>query len=129
MKLTAMYANSNNHFIYKYISSITKSDSPYHNRCTLEQTLPLVIKAKPDCLTSSLYNNDKDAATQFEESTTTCNCTPNTLLNDIVITTTDVHEVLVSLDQNKAMGPDGISPKILKYCADVLCQQISYLFS
>ena len=26
------------------------------------------------------------------------------------------------------MGPDGISPKVLKYCADALCQSISYLF-
>ena len=48
--------------------------------------------------------------------------------SNIVITTEDVHEALVSLDPNKAMGSDGISPKVVKYCADALCQPISYLF-
>jgi len=45
-----------------------------------------------------------------------------------MITTADGHQALCSLDPNKAIGPDGVSPKVLKYCADVLCQPIRYLF-
>ena len=69
--------------------------------------------------------NDKDL---INDSLTTTNETSGASLSDIVITAEDVHEALVSLDPNKAMGPDGISPKVLKYCADALCQPISYLF-
>jgi len=43
-------------------------------------------------------------------------CTSNAILSDAVVTVSDVYEALVSLDQNKVMGPDGISPKLLKYC-------------
>ena len=69
--------------------------------------------------------NDKDLT---NDSLTTTNETSGASLSDIVITAEDVHEALVSLDPNKVMGPDGISPKVLKYCADALCQPISYLF-
>ena len=69
--------------------------------------------------------NDKDLT---NDSLTTTNETSGTSLSDIVITAEDVHEALASLDLNKAMGPDGISPKVLKYCAEALCQPISYLF-
>ena len=69
--------------------------------------------------------NDKDLT---NDSLTITNETSGTSLSDIVITAEDVHEALVSLDPNKAMGPDGISPKVLKYCTDALCQPISYLF-
>ena len=34
-----------------------------------------------------------------------------------------------SLDPNKAMGIDKISPKVLKYCATSLCEPITYLYS
>ena len=69
--------------------------------------------------------NDKDLT---NDSLTTTNETSGTSLSDIVITAENVHEALVSLDPNKAMGPDGISPKVLKYCADALVNPISYLF-
>jgi len=48
---------------------------------------------------------------------------------DITITPTEVYETLSSLDPTKAMGPDGISPKVLKYSADILTKPIRYLFS
>jgi len=66
-------------------------------------------------------------STQLDNSRATNN---DTLLSDVVITNADVHETLSSLDPNKAIGLDGVSPKVLKYCADVhvLCQPIRYLF-
>ena len=50
-------------------------------------------------------------------------------LHTIEIHYTEVFEALVSLDSNKAMGIDRISPKILKYCANPLCEPITFLFS
>ena len=72
----------------------------------------------------SVYNN-KDLT---NDSLTTINEASGSSLNDIVITTEDVHEALISLDPSKAMISDGISSKVLKYCADIFCQPICYLF-
>jgi len=69
--------------------------------------------------------NDRLSPIQFDASSSNGN---DTLLSDVVITTADVHQALCSLDPNKVIGPDGVSPKILKYCADVLCKPIRYLF-
>ena len=41
----------------------------------------------------------------------------------------DVYKVLSSLDVNKAIGPDAISPRILKECAAELAPSISQLFN
>ena len=50
-------------------------------------------------------------------------------LHDIVISHTDVFDILTSLDTSKASGIDNISPKIFKYCAAPLLQVICHLFS
>ena len=39
-----------------------------------------------------------------------------------------VHSVLRSLDMKKAVGPDGVSPYLLKYCCDELCHPVCLLF-
>ena len=46
--------------------------------------------------------NDEDST---DDSSTTTNDVSGILLSDIVITREDVHEALVSLDPNKAVGP------------------------
>ena len=42
-------------------------------------------------------------------------------LSDIEVSLSDVYSALTSLDVCKAVGPDGISPRVLKYCAAALC--------
>jgi len=39
-----------------------------------------------------------------------------------------VHSVLRSVDVKKAVGPDGVSPYILKYCCEELCYPVCLLF-
>ena len=46
----------------------------------------------------------------------------------IVISTKDVLSALSELDTNKAYGPDGIPPIVLKNCAPVLTPCLSKLF-
>ena len=40
-----------------------------------------------------------------------------------------VRQVLNSLDIKKSVGPDGVSPYILKYCCNELCVPLNVLFS
>ena len=51
--------------------------------------------------------------------------TPTSTLSDIGLSEM---EALSSLDSSKSAGPDGISPKILKYCALALYKPIHHLF-
>jgi hypothetical protein len=50
-------------------------------------------------------------------------------LDHIIITPTIVKQVLLQLDVSKSTGPDQISNKILKNCADSLCLPLSILFN
>ena len=54
---------------------------------------------------------------------------PESFISDVNICDSDVFNVLRSLDETKAMGYDGISPKLLKQCALSLYQPLHYLFS
>ncbi|XP_047137559.1 uncharacterized protein LOC124814052 [Hydra vulgaris] len=40
-----------------------------------------------------------------------------------------VYNILVKLDPNKSVGPDGVSPFVLKNCAFVLATPLSYIFT
>ena len=55
--------------------------------------------------------------------------TPSSVIDEISITESDVYKALASLDPSKAMGYDGISPRLLKHCALPLCQPLLDLFS
>jgi len=53
---------------------------------------------------------------------------PNSVLGDISISEDEVFEALIYLDPSKAMGCDGIGPKLLKHCATALYQPFHHLF-
>ena len=50
-------------------------------------------------------------------------------LQSINISEADVYNALTSLDPNKALGIDGIGPKILKNCSESLFQLLCHLFN
>ena len=54
---------------------------------------------------------------------------PSSYQDEISFCDLDVFRVLRSLDPSKAMGCDGISPKLLKNCALALYQPLHHLFS
>ena len=54
---------------------------------------------------------------------------PSSYLSEISFNEQDVFRALRSLDPSKAMGSDGISPKLLKNCALGLYQPLHHLFS
>ena len=54
---------------------------------------------------------------------------PKQKLRGIKLTKERVLKILKSLDKNKSMGPDGISPWILKECAEELCEPLFMIFT
>ena len=71
---------------------------------------------------STLDNSDGDLPEQR-------NITNHNLLNTIDITQEDVLDQLKNLDTNKALGPDGISPKLLKKAAKPISKILQYIFN
>ena len=47
----------------------------------------------------------------------------------INFTPNNVYNELVNLDAGKACGPDNITPKLLKLCAEFICEPLSQLFN
>ena len=54
---------------------------------------------------------------------------PESFICDINVSESNVFNILQSLDVSKAMGCDGISPKLLKQCSLSLYRPLHYLFS
>ena len=123
-KLTQNFTNMN--MLYKYINSVTHQDS-----------IPSTIAygsstASSDHEKASLFN-------QFFHSVITQSPfilphpeglpMPNSRLSDISFSDLDVYSALTTLNPSKAMGIDGIGPRILNHCALALYQPIHHLFS
>ncbi|XP_078802582.1 uncharacterized protein LOC144991990 [Oryzias latipes] len=49
--------------------------------------------------------------------------------NGLLITSTQVRRELERLNQRKAAGPDGISPRVLKNCSSQLCGVLQHLYN
>ena len=121
------FATTNSNKIFKYISSVNKS-------CTLPTTM---------CFKDISESSDKGIAQLFNNyffSVYTDNCpldfsidalsnNNNGYFNDVYFTPYDILNILSSLDFNKAMGIDRLSPKVLRYCAPALYLPIYHLFS
>ena len=54
---------------------------------------------------------------------------PVHLINDLICTPSEVAKVLKSLNVNKACGPDGVSPRLLKECHMELAPSLTRLFN
>ena len=52
----------------------------------------------------------------------------NASLQSITLTTEEVKQQLISVDVKKALGPDGLSPHVLKHCAAQLAGPITTIF-
>ena len=53
---------------------------------------------------------------------------PVHLINSLICTPSEVAKVLKSLNVNKACGPDGVSPRLLKECHMEISISLSHLF-
>lgn len=51
------------------------------------------------------------------------------VLPDLIISSAMVRDIIVALDSNKAVGPDGIHNKVLKKAVDVISEPLAILFN
>ena len=67
------------------------------------------------------YDDGNSEAPTFAEQT-------SERLSDVAMTTEAVEDVLLSLNPNKAVGPDGVETKMLKECAEELAPKLQQVF-
>jgi len=111
--LVASFTNTYNSKIYKYIRSLSKSNSippTMHRNCSIfnDYFYSVFTQAPPD------YSPPSDTAT---------------VPINITISEKDVYNALINLDTTKATVPNTIPPIVLSKCTSVLCQPLHYLFS
>ena len=51
------------------------------------------------------------------------------MYNDVIIDEFEVLKAMKSINPSKACGPDNLSPKVIKLCADQLCGIFSFIFN
>jgi len=97
----------NNNLIYKYISALSNSSS-LPQQMYLRTDTAISDQDKADLFNNYFCSvfNDRLSPVQFDASSSINN---DTFLSDVVITTTDVHQVLCSLD------PLDLMVTVLKY--------------
>ena len=120
------YATGHNFKLFQYISSMTKS-----------KAIPFTVYYN-----ATTDSNDEDQATLFNQyfhsvfnqinsdipEPDSLISHPN-LISHIKISEAKVYEALTQLDPTKAIGLDGIGPKLLRNCTLSLYQPLSHLFN
>ena len=112
--------------VYRYINSITRHD-----------TIPPTVSLDSHIATSDIEK--ANLFTTFFHSVFTHSSynlpplemlpVPPSTISDITISESDVYDAMTSLNPTKAMGIDGIGPKLLKHCALALYQSLHHLFT
>jgi len=111
--------------VYKCINSITRHDAVPQNVSLDSQG------ATSDIEKANLFNTffySVFTQSSFNLPPLESLPIPPSTICDITISESDVYDALTSLNPTKAMGIDGIGPKVLKSCALALYQPIHHLF-
>ena len=111
--------------MYKCINSITRHDAVPQNVSLDSQ------RATSDIEKANLFNTffySVFTQSSFNLPPLGSLPIPPSTICDITISESDVYDALTSLNPTKAMGIDGIGPKVLKSCALALYQPIHHLF-
>ena len=121
-----MHLDIRNFKLFQYINSMTKS-----------KAIPSTIHYN-----ATTASNDKDRATLFNQyfhsvfnQVNSDIPEPDNLIphpnpiSHFEISEAEVYDALTQLDPTKAIGLDGIGPKILRSCALSLYQPLSHLFN
>ena len=112
--------------VYRYISSITRHD-----------TIPPIVSlgshiATSDIEKANLFNTFFHSVfthSSYNLPPLEMLPVPPSTISDITISESDIYVAMTSLNPTKAMGIDGIGPKLLKHCALALYQPLHHLFT
>ena len=112
--------------VYRYISSIARHD-------TILPTVTLNSRiATSDIEKANLFNTFFHSVfTQSSYNLPPLEMLPMppSTISDLTISKSDVYDPMTSLNPTKAMGNDGIGPKLLKHCALALYQPLHHLLT
>ena len=112
--------------VYRYINSITRHD-------TIPPTVSLDSHiATSDIEKANLFNTFFHSVfthSSYNLPPLEMLPMPPSTISDITISESDVYDAMTSLNPTKAMGIDGIGPKLLKHCALALYQSLHHLFT
>ena len=125
--LALTYVHSNNNRTFQYISNI-KGQDHYPIEMSYNDTTESNDSEKAEIFNEYFYSVFTHSNLEFAEDNVDITSTTG-VLNDIVISESEVLEMLTSLQPNKASGIDNISPKLLKNCALPLLHIICHLFT
>ena len=119
------FVDTSNKKIYNYIKSLNKS-----------KNLPATVffdsqVASTDMDKANLFNCYFHSVFSSSSSLSSTDDLPESsrYLNIIEFTETEVFQVLTTLDPNKALGNDNISPRILRACPLALYKPLHHLFT
>ena len=124
-KLVNDFARDRNSKIYSYIKSISRQDQ------LPPQMFHESISAVSDKDKANLFNRYFFSVYSSNSSSISLETTPpppHSSISDLHFCHSDVYVALTKLDPLKAMGIDGIGPKILRHCACALSHPILHLF-
>ncbi|CAB3982691.1 Hypothetical predicted protein [Paramuricea clavata] len=94
---------------------------PYMTKAKLKQHFDeIAFCTKPD---PEIEDSRLDASCEVTE------CIADTLVDSLILSVTEVQEILKTLDISKATGPDGIPAKLLKETASVIAPSLCKLFN
>ena len=94
----------------------------------MDQSLPLTLKEPQFLMNTSVFTRETDLDRTYLMEKFVSNKLPS-CLTSISVSPTDVFEVLSHLNVNKACGPDGICPRLLKEGAQELSTSLSFMFN
>ena len=125
-KLIESHILSNSPAVFSYIRSVSNQNS-LPSTVTLDDTLASSDVDKASLFNSYFYSVFVRSSYQLPPVSNLER--PSSYLSEVSFSELDVFRALRSLDPSKAMGCDGISPKLLKNCALALYQPLHHLFS
>ena len=122
-KLVHDFACNKNPKLYSHIRSVTRQNH-LPQQLTLDHRIATTDEEK-----ANLFNEYFFSVYSTHSSFTAPPCShPPSSITEVDISVTEVYQALSNLDPSKAMGIDGISPKVLKFCAVALCEPLHHLF-
>ncbi|KAL3984483.1 hypothetical protein ACER0C_016108 [Sarotherodon galilaeus] len=115
------WANELNHFFNRFDSSMRQSS-------TSAADSPTPTAAVPPLTPQTLHTSSIHPAHPSSPPTTASN-THSTQGSSLSLSTTQVRRELRRIKVKKAAGPDGISSRVVRSCADQLCGVMEHLFN
>jgi len=114
--------------IYRYIHSLSKTNY-IPSTVYLDTTSASCDESKAKLFNHYFHSVFNKPSQPIPNSDVTRQQHQHNSLNSFTITETEVFEVLSQLDTSKAVGIDGIGPRVLKHCAMCHCliHYVNYL--